>query len=277
VRPYKKSLKETHEYLADNQVISQGCSRAKYQLLIFEQHVGMNLFEFVNNFNHSLIKRRITMMTKGKSKSWAKSKFLLLVPVICFLVLAFANPKPATSADHAIDGKTIALDELAAPIKIEDQKASKEEQHKKQEELMKKEQELKELYAKTDDPEKKKMIKDKLAEIQNAKKKEGWEENGPEIISEKEYADKSKKIKTLLETTEDPKTKKELKAKLADLQEMKKKGLIKPTNIDYEKEALILKKIYEKEKDPKKKKKIKEKLDQLKQMAAKEKAKKKGK
>jgi beta-lactamase regulating signal transducer with metallopeptidase domain len=33
VRPYKKSLKETHEYLADNQVIAQGCSRAKYQLL----------------------------------------------------------------------------------------------------------------------------------------------------------------------------------------------------------------------------------------------------
>jgi hypothetical protein len=275
VRPYKKSLKETHEYLADNQVIAQGCSRAKYQLLIFEQHVGMNLFEFVNNFNHSLIKRRITMMTKGKSKSWAKSKFLLLVPVICFLVLAFANPKPATSTDHAIDGKTIALEESDAPIKIEDQKTSKEAQHKKQEELVKKEQELKELLAKTENPEKRKMIKDKLEEIQKAKKKEGWEENGPVIISEKEYTDKTKKIKQLLETTEDPKLKKELKLKLKDLEEMKKNGMVKPTKIDYEKEALILKEMYAKEKDPEKKKKIKEKLDQLKQMAAKEKAKKK--
>lgn len=280
VRPYKKSLKETHEYLADNQVIAQGCSRAKYQLLIFEQHVGMNLFEFVNNFNHSLIKRRITMMTKGKSKSWAKSKFLLMIPVICFLVLAFANPRPASSTDHAMmntEGKTVAMDESEAPIKIEEQKNSKEAQHKKQEELMKMEQELRELYEKTDDPEKKKMIKDKLAEIQKAKKKEGWEENGPITISEKEYADKTKKIKHLLETTEDPKTKKELKAKLKDLEEMKKNGLVKPTNIDYEKEALILKELYAKEKDPEKKKKIKEKMDQLKQMAAKEKEKKNGK
>jgi beta-lactamase regulating signal transducer with metallopeptidase domain len=270
VRPYKKSLKETHEYLADNQVIAQGCSRAKYQLLIFEQHVGMNLFEFVNNFNHSLIKRRITMMTKGKSKSWAKSKFLLLVPVICFLVLAFANPKPATSTDHAVMNPE-------APIKIEDQKASKEDQHKKQEELMKKEQELKELLAKTENAEKRKKIKDKLKEIQKAKKEAGWEENGPVIISEKEYTDKMKKIKHLLETTEDPKVKKELKLKLKDLEEMKKNGMVKPTNIDYEKEVQILKKMHEKEKDPEKKKKIEEKLKQLKQMAAKEKAKKKGK
>ena len=214
-------------------------------------------------------------MTKGKSKSWAKSKFFLMIPVICFLVLAFANPKPATSTDHAIDGKTIALDESEAPIKIEGQKTSKEAQKKKQEELMKKEQELKELYAKTDDPEKKKMIKDKLAEIQKAKKKEGWEENGPITISEKEYADTTKKIETLIETTEDPKKRKELKLKLKDLQEMKEKGLVKPTNINFEKEAQILKKMYEKEKDPEKKKLIEEKLAQLKERAAKEKEKKK--
>lgn len=211
-------------------------------------------------------------MTKGKSKSWAKSKFLLLIPVICFLVLAFANPKPATSTDHVMinpDGKTADIQ------KTEDAK-KKEKEHKLQE-LVTKEQELKELYEKTDDPEKKKIIKQKLAEIQMAKEKEGWTKSPPKIISEKEYVEKTKKIKSLLATAEDPKIQKELKAKLKDLQEMKNKGLVKPTNINYEKEAQILKKMYEKEKDPEKKKKIKEKLDQLKQMAAKEKAKKKGK
>ena len=216
-------------------------------------------------------------MTKGKSKSWAKSKFLLLVPVICFLILAFANPRPATSTDHVSSGKTFALDESETPVKIEEQKTSKEEQHKKQEELMKKEKELKELYAKTEDPEKKKMIKNKLAEIQKAKEKNGWVENGPKTISAKEYTEKTNKIKTLLETTEDPKVRKELKAKLKELEEMKDNGLVKPTNIDYEKEALILKEMYEKEKDPEKKKQIKEKMVQLKELAAKEKAKKKGK
>ena len=219
-------------------------------------------------------------MTKGKSKSWAKSKFLLIIPVICFLVLAFANPRPATSTDHATmntDGKTIALDEINEQTKSKDQKASDDAKKKKQKELLLKEKELEELYAKTDDPEKKKLIKKELAQIQKVKEAQGWEENGPTIISEKEYADKTDKIKKLLETTEDPKTRKELELKLKELQEMKEKGFVKPTNIDFEKEALILKEMYEKEKDPEKKKKIKEKLAKLKELAAKEKAKKKGK
>ena len=205
-------------------------------------------------------------MTKGKSKSWAKSKFLLLVPVICFLVLAFANPRPATSTDHVI-----------APVKITDQKttddAKKKEQEEKLKELQLKEKELKVLYSKTDDPKKKKMIEEKLKEIQQAKENGGGIENGPTVISEKEYADTTKKIETLLETTEDPKKRKELKLKLKDLQEMKEKGLVKPTNINFEKEAQILKKMYEKEKDPEKKKLIEEKLAQLKERAAKEKKK----
>ena len=97
VWPYKKSLKETHEYLADHAVIAQGCSRAKYQLLIFEQHVGLNMFEFTNNFSQSLIKRRITMMAKIKSNGRAKLKFLLIVPVVALLVLAFADAKPVST------------------------------------------------------------------------------------------------------------------------------------------------------------------------------------
>ena len=211
-------------------------------------------------------------MTKGKSKSWAKSKFFLMIPVICFLVLAFANPRPATSTDHAMinpDGKTADIQ------KTEDAK-KKEKEHKLQE-LLTQEKELKELYAKTEDAEKKKMIKQKLAKIQQLKETEGLGENGPRTISEKEYVDTTKKIKTLLETTEDPKKRKELKNKLKDLQEMKTKGLVKPTKINFEKEAQILKEMYEKEKDPEKKKLIKEKLAQLKELAAKEKEKKKGK
>lgn len=208
------------------------------------------------------------MMTKGKSKTWAKSKFLLLIPVIFFLILAFANPKPVNSTDHAF-----------AAVKTADQDttdaAKQKEKQKKLTELMLKEKELKELYEKTDDPEKKKMIKEKLVEIQQAKKNEGWVENGPKIISEKEYVETTKKIETLLETTEDPKKREQLKAKLKELQEMKTKGLVKPTNIDYEKEAQILKEKYEKEKDPEKKKIIEEKLAKLKELAAKEKANKK--
>ncbi len=43
-----------------------------------------------------------------------------MIPVICFLVLAFANPKPSSSTDHAItnpDPGKIALDETNCPTK----------------------------------------------------------------------------------------------------------------------------------------------------------------
>src|SRR5512136_490167 len=69
VWPYKKSLQETHEYLADEGVIAQGFSVTMYRLLVFEQHVGARLFELANNFKQSQIKRRLTMMSKIKSKN----------------------------------------------------------------------------------------------------------------------------------------------------------------------------------------------------------------
>jgi len=147
---------------------------------------------------------------------------------------------------------------------------------------MQKEKELKELLAKTEDPEKKKMIKGKLTTIQQAKESAGWVEAEPKMISEEKYASETKKIKTLLENTDDPKKQELLKARLHDLQEMKTKGWVKPNGndnektvnekIDYEKQALILKGMLEKEKDPEKKKQIKAKLAKLKELAEKEKA-----
>jgi beta-lactamase regulating signal transducer with metallopeptidase domain len=101
VWPYKRSLKETHEYLADAGVIAQGFSTATYQLLILEQSVGEKLFAFANNFKQSQIKRRITMMSKHKSKKWAKGKLLLIAPLIGLLVLAFARPRLITNPDSS--------------------------------------------------------------------------------------------------------------------------------------------------------------------------------
>lgn len=124
---YKKSLQETHEFLADYGVIAQGFSAAKYQLLIFEQHVGVKLFEFVNNFKQSQIKRRITMMSKIKSRGAAKMKLLLVVPMAAFLLLAFAEPK----AD-AIRAK---MEKIADPKEKSELKAALVEVMKKQEKI----------------------------------------------------------------------------------------------------------------------------------------------
>lgn len=90
VWPYKRYLKETHEYLADAGVIAQGCDTAAYQMLIFEQTVGGRLFGFSNSFHQTQIKRRILMITRKKSKAQSMAKVLLATPVIAFLIGAYA-------------------------------------------------------------------------------------------------------------------------------------------------------------------------------------------
>jgi hypothetical protein len=85
VWPYKKSLQETHEFLADAGVIAQGFSPVNYKLLLFEQHVGAKLFEFANNFKQSQIKRRILMLSRIQSRGAAKLKILLAIPLAVVL------------------------------------------------------------------------------------------------------------------------------------------------------------------------------------------------
>jgi hypothetical protein len=274
VRPYKKTLKETHEYLADHAVIAQGCSRAGYQLLIFEQHVGLKMFEFVNNFNHSQIKRRITMMTKNKSTKWAKFKFLLVIPVIGFLVLAFANPKMVRGEGQSgiSDGREAVLSmknaedpALTSGNEADKRQAKKEKEHKLQE-LLLKEKKLKEEWKQTDDPEKKKKIEEMLMKIKQMKEAEGFTDaDEPKkimVMSDEQYAQQEQKLKQMIETTDNPDKKEQLKEKLEQLQTMKKKGLLK-TNSSILEEEKKLKDILEKTENPEKRKLIKEKLLKL--------------
>ncbi len=260
VWPYKKSLKETHEYLADNAVIAQGCSRARYQLLILEQHVGLKLFEIANNFSRSLIKRRITMMTKNKSKRWAKAKVLLILPLFCFLMLAFADPKISKDGDltaqNNTQDETVTQEgskDTAHPFYQDESEKKKKEQLKKQEEIMKKEKSLKEELAKTEDPEKRELIKKKLLALQRLK------EMAPE---ETGLTTKEQELKELLKNTDDPEKKKLIKAKLLALKEkeLKKKE-----------EAILLKEkkleeMLKKEENTEKKKQIEENLLKIQEM-----------
>ena len=163
VWPYKKSLQETHEFLADNGVIAQGFSTAKYQLLMFEQHVGVKLFEFANNFKQSQIKRRITMMSKIKSRGAAKLKLLLIVPLAAFLLLVFAEPKAADTpvkdrATLSTDKDTNQLKEKEKQMKMDQVKATLMDL-KKEEEILRKKIDA------TEDPKTKADIKARLKDV----------------------------------------------------------------------------------------------------------------
>ncbi|OQX80288.1 MAG: hypothetical protein B6D64_03460, partial [Bacteroidetes bacterium 4484_276] len=74
---YRSSIKNIHEYLADEGVLVKGFDAINYQNLLIHQSLGVQVNDMTNNFNHSLIKKRIIMMTKNKSKFMARLKVLL--------------------------------------------------------------------------------------------------------------------------------------------------------------------------------------------------------
>ena len=61
------SLRDVHEYEADHHVLLGGVSLTQYANLLIRKAVGISSLTIANNFNHSLVKRRITMMHQKES------------------------------------------------------------------------------------------------------------------------------------------------------------------------------------------------------------------
>ena len=88
-----QELRDLHEYEADEGVISSGVNMVQYQLLLVKKAVGTRLYSMANGFNHSKLKKRITMMLKERTNRWARLKLLLAVPVMAGALYVFAQPE----------------------------------------------------------------------------------------------------------------------------------------------------------------------------------------
>lgn len=86
------SLRDVHEYEADDHVLRSGINAIQYQNLLIKKAVGSSSYAFANGFNHSLLKKRITMMLQKKSNPWMRTKALYLIPVAAVALSAFATP-----------------------------------------------------------------------------------------------------------------------------------------------------------------------------------------
>ena len=89
---FRKELKTVHEFEADESVLKAGIDAKKYQLLLIQKTVGTRLYSMVNSFDHSSLKKRITMMLKKKSNPWKLSKYLIVFPLAAITAVLFARP-----------------------------------------------------------------------------------------------------------------------------------------------------------------------------------------
>ena len=98
----EQAIKQNHEYLADQGVLSRGQSPARYQLLLVNQLMGMQVLGLSNNLNFALGPTRLNMMKKQKTSRKQLLRFGLLFPVVAGLLLAFAKPEYKTSEKQIV-------------------------------------------------------------------------------------------------------------------------------------------------------------------------------
>jgi hypothetical protein len=118
---FQNRIATLHEFIADAEVTARKNKNEYYQNLLSEIFQTENI-SFINTFfNQSLIKKRISMLQKSKSRKNAQLKYLLLLPVICGMLLYTAcsdDPKAEeTQTVQQSDSEVMAkINELAEAI-----------------------------------------------------------------------------------------------------------------------------------------------------------------
>ena len=109
----KNTFKDIHEFEADEAVINSGVNAKQYQLLIIKKAVGARLYSIANSFNHSLTKKRITMMCKEKSKKWSRAKALYILPVAAIAACSFSTAEKANAGPDGKVNEIVANDTIS--------------------------------------------------------------------------------------------------------------------------------------------------------------------
>ncbi|MDX1830277.1 MAG: M56 family metallopeptidase [Lutibacter sp.] len=102
----KKSIQQNLEFLADNYAQQLSTNFEIYQLALVKIYSKNYQSTLTNNFYNSLIKKRIIMLHKNKSKNTNKWKYTLLVPALALFMIAFNTQTIAQNKDSKWEIKT---------------------------------------------------------------------------------------------------------------------------------------------------------------------------
>ncbi len=94
VYSYKKSLQEIHEFEVDAEMTKLYNKENYAQLLL--RVASLNINKLISTFSSTPLKTRILMMFNPKTYPMKKLAFLLVLPVVAFLLMAYGNVKHKT-------------------------------------------------------------------------------------------------------------------------------------------------------------------------------------
>ncbi len=90
---YKRSLKQQHEYLADQSAIRNGIDIREY-LMSIRQQIELTIHSpLISEFYFQSIKKRINMLTKKGTSVYRSTMYIVILPIIICLLMAFSSRK----------------------------------------------------------------------------------------------------------------------------------------------------------------------------------------
>lgn len=115
----KSSVVRNNEYLVDQTLINGEVDQKEYQYALLNTSVGAHKLALVNGFNKSLIKKRIKMMNKRKTRLVNRAKEIVIIPFALILILAFsAYTNKATDLAQDQDRKIVKKEQKQEQRKI---------------------------------------------------------------------------------------------------------------------------------------------------------------
>jgi len=85
---YKKAIKNIHEFLADEHAAEFQGDKAEYAMLILSKSFGISPNDLTSNFfDKSLVKKRIYMLHKERSKKTAVLKYGISIPLFAIFIV----------------------------------------------------------------------------------------------------------------------------------------------------------------------------------------------
>ncbi len=111
---YKKEVRHIHEFIADDEAANLMQSKSDYALLLFSNTLGVDPMHLSNNFfNRSLLKRRVLMLHKTKSRSTGLWKYGFSAPLFMLMLVVSAATVSAEKNALSVDARN-SIDPLKA-------------------------------------------------------------------------------------------------------------------------------------------------------------------
>ncbi len=113
---YKKAIQQNLEFIADSGAQLHSESPKSYQKLLVRTAVKYNQLAVINTFYTSLIKKRIIMLHKAKSKAINQVKYLTALPLLVVFMMSFNTETIYVTQENTISDQSETFQDKAHTI-----------------------------------------------------------------------------------------------------------------------------------------------------------------